>query len=238
MNDDQLLSKVRESFADVRLDVPLAQTVQRGRALRRRGSAYRVASVAGVAAIAGVAAVAVTGPGRGGAPGTASPHPGAVTTLPGLPRPSASAVAGTGTGTGSAGTKLDAWTVTRDPNGLVNVTIRQLFDAAGLQRALRADRVPARVTFAVGVPSDTPPLPPGCTMVAMSDEANAKLQAKILPMTPPSFNNGIALTIDTRQIPAGVGIYLAVQPPAKEPNGGTDWSWGLDLVQTATSCTG
>ena len=31
-----------------------------------------------------------------------------------------------------------------------------------------------------GLPSDTPPLPADCTMVAMSDEADANLQGKIL----------------------------------------------------------
>jgi hypothetical protein len=127
----------------------------------------------------------------------------------------------------------------------VDVTIRQLSDAAGLQRALRADGVPARVTFQAGTPSDTPPLPAGCTNVSMSDEANANLQAKILgwPTSPvtgeaPAPNRpGNALTIDTRQIPSGVGIYLAVQPGVAE-NGGTEWGWGLDLVKTAPACTG
>jgi hypothetical protein len=56
-------------------------------------------------------------------------------------------------------------------------TVRELADAAGLQRALRADGRPARVAFRVGIPSDSPPLPAECKNVAMSDEANANLQA-------------------------------------------------------------
>ena len=68
MNDDQLMTAVRDSFAEVRLDVPVEQTARRGRALRGRGRAYRAAAVAGVAAIAGVTAVAVTGLGRAAAP--------------------------------------------------------------------------------------------------------------------------------------------------------------------------
>jgi hypothetical protein len=47
--------------------------------------------------------------------------------------------------TGPGGIRLDAWTVTKGSDGTVNVTIRQLLDAAGVQRALRADGVPARV---------------------------------------------------------------------------------------------
>ena len=127
-------------------------------------------------------AVAVTGLGRTSAPQRVvarDNNPG----RPGHPR--ASAVAGTGgPGTGTSGTRLDAWTVTKNPNGIVDVTIRQLSDAAGLQAALRADGVPVRVAFQPGIPSDTPPLPAGCTMVAMSDEADASLQGKILGMVP------------------------------------------------------
>jgi hypothetical protein len=232
MNDDQLMTAVRDSFAQVRLDVPLEQTVRRGRVLRGRSRRYQLAGVAGVAAVAGVTAVAVTGVGRASTPAAASSH--ATPTLGSLGTPRASAVA---SGTGASGTRLDAWTVTKNPNGIVDVTIRQLSDAAGLQAALRADGVPARVAFQAGIPSDTPPLPAGCTMVAMSDEADAKLQGKILGMVPMDPLKGIALTIDTRQIPGGVGIYLAVQPGVAE-NGGTEWGWGLDLVTTAPACTG
>ena len=71
MNDDQIMTAVHDSFAGVRLDVPLEQTVRRGRVLRGRSRAYRAAAVAGVTAIAGVTAVAVTGLGR-----THQPQPG------------------------------------------------------------------------------------------------------------------------------------------------------------------
>jgi hypothetical protein len=43
---------------------------------------------------------------------------------------------------------LAAWTVTKLAGGDISVTIRQLKDPAGLQSALRADGVPASVTFA------------------------------------------------------------------------------------------
>jgi hypothetical protein len=45
-------------------------------------------------------------------------------------------------------TQLAAWTVTRLADGNIKVTIRELKDPAGLQRKLRADGVPASVTFA------------------------------------------------------------------------------------------
>ncbi|HEX4092973.1 MAG TPA: hypothetical protein VHZ33_30005 [Trebonia sp.] len=219
MNDDQMLTAVRDSFADVRLDVPLDRTVSRGRALRGRSRALRVASVAGAAALAGVAAVAMTGLGRADAPATASSR------------------------TGTA--KLDAWTVTKAPDGIVNVTIRQFSDEAGLQRTLRADGVPIWVAFTSGLVSDDPPLPRGCRPVAMSDRANTILQAKILgwPADPKTggpvahYGPGIAISFHTRQIPDGVGINLQVQPEAKR--GGTvSYGWGLGLVATSPTCIG
>ena len=43
--------------------------------------------------------------------------------------------------------QLAAWTVARQADGSIQVTIRELRDPAGLQRTLRADGVPASVTF-------------------------------------------------------------------------------------------
>src|SRR5258708_3575132 len=42
---------------------------------------------------------------------------------------------------------LAAWTVSKEPAGIVAVNIRELNDRAGLQRTLRKDGVPAVVRF-------------------------------------------------------------------------------------------
>lgn len=198
MNDDQLITVVRDSFADVRLNVPLERTTRRGRALRGRALGARVAAVAAVAAIATVTSIAVSTP---------------------------------------SGTTLAAWTVTKGANGDVTFTIRQLQGTAGLGNALRAAGVPARVGVLTGMPSTSPTdLPAGCRDVRMSDVANANLQEKILggPQDNMSaWRHGIGMTIRTREIPPGVGIYLGIQPLS---NG--HWGWEFDLVQATTSCTG
>ena len=226
MNDDQIMTAVHDSFVGVRLDVPLEQTVRRGRVLRGRSRAYRAAAVAGVA-IAGVTAVAVTGLGRTISPSPASPNRGIA--ISGTLRPTAIA------GTAGTGGTLDAWTVTAGPGGAIEVTVRQLENAAGLQSALRAAGIPIQVAFQVSQPSDSPPLPADCKNVTMSDEANADLQGKILGMPmPPAGGEGIALTIYPRQIPKGIGIYLAIQSGSNS----RDWGWGLDLVQATPACTG
>ena len=111
MNDDTLMTAVREPFTAVHMDTPVEQIVRRGRAVRAR---RRVLGLAGAAAVAAGATVAVTALLPAG-------HP--------------------------AGAQLAAWTVTGQANGTIDVTIRELRDAARLQSTLRADGVPASVTF-------------------------------------------------------------------------------------------
>ena len=143
------------------------------------------------------------------------------------------AVTSANLGTSATTPELAAWTVTVGPGHTVNVTIRQLSDAAGLQRTLRDNGVPARVTFQPGTPSDSPPLPAGCRNVSMSDIANANLQSKILG-PPGGITNGVALTLYPQAIPRGVGIFLAIESGSNSHG----WGWGLDLVQATQSCTG
>jgi hypothetical protein len=186
--------------------------------------------VAGAAAVAGVTAVAVSGLGQAPGPSAAAGSSGMAADVPYLSH-------------GTGGATLDAWTVTKGPDGAIEVTVRQLEDAAGLQAALRADGIPIRVAFQVGEPSDSPPLPAGCANVSLSDEANAKLQARILgwPVAPvtglapkPPAGPGIAISIYPRQIPRGIGIYLAVQSGSDRQH----YGWGLDLVRASRACTG
>jgi hypothetical protein len=82
------------------------------------------------------------------------------------------------------GAQLAAWTITRDPDAGIKVTVNQMKDPGGLQATLRADGIPARVTFDP-VNAMNQPLPAGCTAPAMSGQANAELQVKIL--TPPAI---------------------------------------------------
>jgi hypothetical protein len=137
-------------------------------------------------------------------------------------------------GAPSTQTRLAAWTVTTGPADTVHVTIRQLADPGGLARVLRADGVPVRVAFAGPIVSTNAPLPPECAAPRMSDEANAKLQEKIIPEDLAGPMNGIALAIHKSAIPAGIGLYLTVQNGSSQ----SSWGWGLDLVQATAQCTG
>lgn len=132
MNDNELLTIVRESVAHVRTQTSVTQIIRRGHAIRARRRAP----------VAAAAAVAVAG-------GSAL----AATTLAaeGHPRPLGSDGAQTDAGRSPTAQatklKLAAWTVTKQADGTVSITLRQLQDPTGLQATLRADDVPATVTF-------------------------------------------------------------------------------------------
>jgi hypothetical protein len=206
--DSELQSALRKSVAGAHLDTSLDETIQRGRHLRTR---RRMATIAGLACIAAISGGALTAiglaPDRAGGPAAAQ--------LPGT----------------APHDRLTAWTVTKGPGGTVTVLVRELGDPAGLQRALRADGVPAHVAFQGGTLSDDPPLPRACGNVGMSDAANAQLQGKIIA---PSHRapRTIALTINAAAIPKNVGLNLTVQLYADS------WGWSLGLVQRTPQCTG
>ena len=116
MNDQELITAVKQSVSGVHMRVPAEQIVNRSRAIRSR---RRIPAVVGALAVATGAAFAVTG--TLAPSGQASHQPTA---------------------------QLAAWTVTEQANGDIKVTIRELRNPAALQRTLRADGVPASVTFA------------------------------------------------------------------------------------------
>jgi hypothetical protein len=71
----------------------------------------------------------------------------AVGTSGGLALAAALLASGGAARSGASPAQLTAWTVSRQANGEIRVTIRELKDPAGLQRELRADGVPASVRF-------------------------------------------------------------------------------------------
>jgi len=119
MNDDELITAVRESVTGVHMDTPAARIVSRGHAIRAR---RRIPGLAGaVAAVAGAALAVPMLLAGGNQAGHQVSH--------------------------QATAQLAAWTVTTQANGGIRITVRELRDPAGLQRTLRTDGVPASVTF-------------------------------------------------------------------------------------------
>ena len=115
MNDNELITAVKESVTGVHMHVPTEQIVSRSRTIRAR---RRIPGAAAALAVVAGAALALT------------------TLLPSSHQPDH-----------PAGAQLTAWTVAKQSDGNIRVTVRERRSPAGLQSTLRADGVPASVTF-------------------------------------------------------------------------------------------
>ena len=197
MNDQELITAVRDSFADVHSATPVERIVSRSRAVRARRRTPAVA--AGTAAAAAAIALAVSAALPAGHP---SSHPA------GHP----------------ATAQLAAWTVARQPDGSIHVTIRELRDPAGLQATLRADGVPANVTFG-GQPN------PVCQGYPFDGTRSQRVQLLNSVVTAPAAGQDV-MVIHPAALPSGAGLEIsAVFLP-----GGFNAAAGL--VQASPQCTG
>jgi hypothetical protein len=111
--------------------------------------------------------------------------------------------------------RLAAWTVTRNPDSGITVTVNEMKDPGGLEATLRANGIPARVTFDP-LRAMNQPLPAGCTAPKMPAPANAQLQ-NMIPAA----------------IPAGIGLSIGVDVASP-----SNFGYGVDLVVTSPQCTG
>jgi len=204
MNDTTLsaavknqLTAVHDSLSTVHLTIPASEIIARARKRRAR---HRRAALAGVGAIAAGLALAV-----------AALVPGS----------------GTRTGNGPGSVQLTAWTVTKLADGNIYVQIRQLSDPAGLQARLRADGVPASVTFD-GQPNPAcHPYPADMTLLEQVFPDSYR------PGPPPSPNH--VIVINPSGLPADAGVRLAAtfgRPPA------TSDVAAPVLVYASPGCTG
>jgi hypothetical protein len=124
MNDSDTMAVVRDSLttakdslAGVHMNTPPDAIARNGRARRRW---HRLTGFTGAMAVMAGTALAATALAPSGPTASQPGHPGTA--------------------------QLAAWTVAKQANGDIEVTIRQLTDPSGLQTTLRADGVPASVT--------------------------------------------------------------------------------------------
>lgn len=123
--------------------------------------------------------------------------------------------------------QLAAWTVAKQSNGDIHVTINQLRDPAGLQATLRADGLPVNVSFT------GPPLSASC----QAYPATKDLLTSVAQFHP--GNRSVVLVIHPAALPDGAGISifdrpgLPTVPQAKGP-----FPLAVGLVQASQQCTG
>ena len=205
MNDNELSSMVCESVAGIRSSTPVEQIIRRGHAVRawRR----RVPAATGALVVAGGAALGVTAFAPSG-----HPAPTAAGNAGGRP----------------AVVRLAAWTVAKQANGEIDVTIRQLSHPAQLQATLRADGLPAHVS------SSPASADAACgrtysgigTGTAKDRTANLKLLQSVIW---PSYDGSTTfLAIHPSKLPSGVGLGIIAEKD------GTSFG----LVHTSQQCTG
>ena len=229
MTDTGVLSAARDSLSAMPVASPpdVETIMARGRARRRRR--YLVPGMTGMLAVAAGAAVAVT---------TLAPV-GHQATARASRQPA---------------TRLAAWTVTRLAGGDISVTIRELKDPAGLQGTLRADGVPASVTFASQLNPACRPYPGGT--IPWPAQPPTPLLRQVFPkpygILPPSPHQSrgwsqapgsgspppasppagqTVIVIAPAALPGHAGVQIAATD-------GAGWIGPVQVVYTSPQCTG
>jgi hypothetical protein len=179
MNDSDTVAVVRDSLAaakdslaGVHMDTPLDAIARNGRARRRW---HRLTGVTGAMAVMAGAALGVTTLAPSGQP--SSPSGRVASHAPAA--------------------RLAAWTVDKQANGDIKVSVRQLSDPSGLQSTLRADGVPANVTV-LGHPD------PSCRPYPMSQA----LFASVYYADKTAASGDTVLIIHPSALPGGAGVQI------------------------------
>jgi hypothetical protein len=212
ISDSDVLTAVRDRMSGMPLASPpdVEAIMARGRARRHR---RLIPGVTGSLAAAAVAALAVT---------TLAPA-GHEASHQGGRQPTV---------------HLAAWTVTKLAGGNISVTVRELKDPAGLQSSLRADGVPASVTFAGEQNPACRPYPGGTPGNPSTAGPATRLLKRVFPEPykrlsllpvprgprhmqpvhgrPPGLNhlslNHAVVVIDPSALPGNAGVQLGASP--------------------------
>jgi hypothetical protein len=176
MNDSDTVDVVRDSLTTakdslvgVHVNTPLDAIVRNGRARRRR---HRLTGAVGVTA--GIA-LAVTALASSGHPASQSGHSASHPLI----------------------ARLAAWTVAKQANGDITITIRELSNPSRLQSTLRADGVPANI-------SPSTQFDPSCQPYPMTQA----LFTSIYHAQNGVDSGGTVLVIHPSALPNGAGIVI------------------------------
>jgi hypothetical protein len=194
MNDDELITVLREQRGTITMNTPVEQIIGRGRSVRSR---RRLPAAALTTAAAAAVAVTVALP---------ASHPA-----------------------GTHDANLAAWTVIRQPGDGIVVIVSELQDPAGLQSTLRADGVPASVTF-------TGQGNPACQGYPGSGTQSQRRE-RLGSVATVSDGSPNVMTIYPAALPSGAGLSIAAGVQNYPgPRGSIELT--VSLVQASPQCTG
>jgi hypothetical protein len=179
MNDSDTVDVVREALTTAKdclvgvpATTPLDAIVRNGRARRRR---HRLTGLTGAVALTAGTALAVTALASSGHPASQSGHSASHPLI----------------------ARLAAWTVAKQANGDIKITIRELSDPSGLQSTLRADGVPANV-------SSSTQFDPSCQRYPMTQA----LFTSIYQAQKGVSSGNTVLVIQPSALPSGAGVQI------------------------------
>lgn len=136
------------------------------------------------------------------------------------------------------GARLAAWTVTRQADGTIHVTFRQVTDPARLQRTLRADGVPASVTFTGhqnpacrSIPRPRPPRNSSSSGLPQPGPLARVIGRKGAPRP----QGQVALVIHPAALPPGEGVQIWT---SGTPGAADNFRLQVNLVHASPRCTG
>ena len=198
MNDQELITAVRQSVHGVRMNVPAEQIVSRSRAIRASGHRRLAAGITAVAAAGSV----VLGLGLSGALGAA---PNGVT----------GTIRGTGTIHGTGTIRTAAFTLTSNANGTDTLTLThsQMFDPAALQQALAQHGIPALVktdTYCSSNPAA--PNPASIGVLSVRAPVQQPPRGVFSHLTPSEMNRiaaGTVTVINPAAMPSGTELFFS-----------------------------
>ncbi len=239
MNDSKLADAVKsgltqacDSLSTVHLAKPASEIMARADRARRRRQGV-LAGAGGLAAAAVAVSVAV--PARNLLPASPPAASRLAASHPASGHPASGHPASARPANGPS-VQLAAWTLTRQADGNIKITFRETADAAELQRTLRADGVPASVTF-------TGQQNPACLPYTSSGPALEPFGTATGPLNGYSFiqhpqnafNSPYALVIDPSALPSEAGLQIWT---SGTPGAADNFQLQVMLVQASPQCTG
>ncbi|GAA1312511.1 hypothetical protein Psi02_76970 [Planotetraspora silvatica] len=204
MNDDDMLAAMRSSLTSTKDALTHVHMDQRPEAIMARARGRRLRGVAGVGTGGLALAIGLALSLSGGTSVASGGHPGA---------PSSSSAAR------AVHVNLAAWSVNTSPNGLVEVTIRELKDPARLAKTLADAGVPVVLTSG-----------PVCTS---DDQLQVSQVVRKLPGP-----GGLVMSLNPKAMPAGTELVIGIGTLRIGSEQGPGAAFGLQKKGSPLNCSG